>query len=151
MTAATWKATSRHWPPTDRDLTFLSHHAREITGQTLRARIKRSAGAAAAGSTEASYSIEDLKSIAREVHPTLAAAEARVEEARRLAMQANVTPHLLFPDTDGEDWLDCGQCRDCFIPSFNYRPGGAAQYIMALTNFDDPASPRRFRHRSIAT
>jgi hypothetical protein len=40
--------------------------------------------------------------------------DARVEEAKRLALEAGVSAHLIFPDTRGEDWLDCGQCRDCF-------------------------------------
>jgi hypothetical protein len=50
-----------------------------------------------------------------------------------------------------EDWLDCGQCRDCFIPSFAYRPGGSAQYALAISNFDDPANIRRFRFGFIAS
>ena len=37
-----------------------------------------------------------------------------------------------------------GQCRDCFQPSFNYRPKSAAQYIMAIRNFDDPDAPKQF-------
>src|SRR5207244_10291267 len=37
------------------------------------------------------------------------------------------------------------QCRDCFDPAFNYRPRSSVQYAMAITNFDDPAHPRRFR------
>ena len=35
-----------------------------------------------------------------------------------------------------EDWYDSGQCKDCFIPSFNYRPAGSGQYALSLTNFD---------------
>jgi hypothetical protein len=31
------------------------------------------------------------------------------------------------------------------MPAFNYRPGGSAQYVMALGNFDAPGQPRRFR------
>ena len=50
-----------------------------------------------------------------------------------------------------EDWLDCGQCRDCFTPAFNYRPGSSAQYILSLTNFDDPKSPRQFHFGFIAS
>ena len=40
------------------------------------------------------------------------------------------------PARSPQDWLDAGQCRDCTLPAFNYRPGGAAQYILALSNFD---------------
>lgn len=28
-----------------------------------------------------------------------------------------------------EDWLDAGQCRDCFLPAFDYRPRMSAQYM----------------------
>ncbi len=80
--------------------------------------------------------------------------EERVEEAKRLALLANVSPHLVFPDTRGEDWLDCGQCRDCFKPSFGYRPRESVQYSMALSNFDEPGpdgDPLRFRYGFIAS
>ena len=80
--------------------------------------------------------------------------EARVEEAKRLAMQANVTSHLVFPDTRAEDWLDCGQCRDCFKPAFGQRPRESVQYTMALSNFDeagDEAEPVRFRYGFVAS
>src|SRR5262249_16737882 len=46
---------------------------------------------------------------------------------------------------------DCGQCRDCFDPAFNYRPRSSVQYAMAISNFDDPAHPRRFRFGFIAS
>ena len=74
--------------------------------------------------------------------------EARVEEARRLALEANAAPHLVFPDTEVEDWLDCDQCRDCFKPTFAPRPGMSAQYALALSNNDETdagGAPLRFR------
>ncbi len=36
------------------------------------------------------------------------------------------------PGTTIADWQDAGQCRDCFQPAFNYRPGSSVQYMMAL-------------------
>ena len=53
--------------------------------------------------------------------------EARVEEAKRLALEARTAPNLVFPETRPEEWLDCDQCRDCFKPVFNLRPGMTAQ------------------------
>ncbi len=80
--------------------------------------------------------------------------EARVEEARRLVLEANISPELVFPDAPPEDWLDCGQCRDCFKPSFGYRPGTSLQYGLALSNFeelDDQGRPLRFRYGFLAS
>jgi len=80
--------------------------------------------------------------------------ERRVDEAKRLAMDANVTPHLLFPDTRAEDWLDCGQCRDCFKPALGYRPRESVQYTMAISNFDEKqpnGDPFRFRYGFVAS
>jgi hypothetical protein len=77
--------------------------------------------------------------------------EARAVEARRLHLEAGQSGHLTVPGARAEDWLDAGQCRDCFVPAFNYRPGGSAQYMMAISNFDDPAAPRRFRFGFMAS
>ncbi len=48
------------------------------------------------------------------------------------------------------DWLDAGQCKDCIIPAFHYRPGGSAQYILALTDFSKNQK-KRFRIGFIAS
>ncbi len=71
--------------------------------------------------------------------------ERRAEQARSNAAAALGQAHLTVPGAEPEDWLDAGQCRDCSQPAFNYRPGGSAQYIMALGNFDNPEAPRHFR------
>jgi hypothetical protein len=69
----------------------------------------------------------------------------RAAEARRNAAEAGSQAHLTVPGARAADWLDAGQCRDCDQPAFNYRPGGSAQYIMALSNFEEPGPPQRFR------
>ncbi len=80
--------------------------------------------------------------------------EERVEEARQRALAANVSHHLVFPDTRAEDWLDCDQCRDCFKPSFSLRPRETVQYAMALARPAEgtsPEDPLRFRFGFIAS
>ncbi|HEY8514882.1 MAG TPA: DUF3604 domain-containing protein [Candidatus Binatia bacterium] len=89
--------------------------------------------------------------------------ERRVEEARRLAASALVSPHLVIPDTREEDWLDCDQCRDCFKPAFTLRPKQSAQYSLALSrpgegghgdearDGDDDSEPLRFRWGFVAS
>ncbi len=72
--------------------------------------------------------------------------EARAVETRRLAALAGGQAHLVVRGEEVAEWLDAGQCRDCREPAFNYRPGGSAQYILALGDFEeDPEDPRRFR------
>lgn len=51
---------------------------------------------------------------------------------------------LTVPGATPEEWLDSGQCKDCYLPSFNYRPLSSVQYMMAISNFDE-GEPRRFR------
>ena len=71
--------------------------------------------------------------------------EARAVETRRRAANMGVGYHLVAPGAAPTDWLAAGQCRDCFVPPFHHRPRTSVQYGLAITNFDDPANPRRFR------
>jgi hypothetical protein len=81
----------------------------------------------------------------------LEACEARAAEARQNYVEGGAAGHLAVPGVEFEEWLDSGQCKDCFLPSFNYRPGGSGQYALAIANFDDPANPRRFRFGFISS
>jgi len=86
--------------------------------------------------------------------PASAACAERVEEARALALRAGIAPHLVLPDTRPEDWLDCDQCRDCFKPAMNLRPGETAQYSLAVSSFSEPGpdgAPQRFQFGFIAS
>ena len=75
----------------------------------------------------------------------------RVEQARQFYADAAVAGHLVVPGVKPEEWLDSGQCKDCFQPAFNYRPGSSAQYIQAISDFGDPQNPRRFRFGFMAS
>lgn len=72
-------------------------------------------------------------------------------KARKDYVRAGAGGHIAIPGETMEDWLDAGQCTDCFQPAFNYRSASSAQYIMALTNFDDPEKPRNFRFGFMAS
>jgi hypothetical protein len=76
---------------------------------------------------------------------------ARAAEARRNHLAAGHAGHLTVPGSEVEDWLDAGQCRDCYMPAYNHRPGGSVQYALALRDFsgaggdDGEGDPKRFR------
>jgi hypothetical protein len=77
--------------------------------------------------------------------------DERASDARQAYARLGQLGHLTVPGADAVDWKGCGQCRDCFNPAFNYRPGGSAQYALAISNFDDAAKPRRFEFGFIAS
>lgn len=76
---------------------------------------------------------------------TAEACDARAVDTRRRAANLGVAYHLLIDGEEPTDWLDSGQCRDCFVPALNHRPRTSVQYGLAITNFDDPDNWRRFR------
>jgi hypothetical protein len=77
--------------------------------------------------------------------------ERRVADARLNYLRAGVTGRMTLPWVSASEWKDCGQCRDCFNPAFNFRPGNSAQYVLAISNFDDPQRPRRFHFGFMAS
>lgn len=87
----------------------------------------------------------------------MAAGESKVECQERAAVarqnyvDADIMGHLTVPAAKPIEWKDSGQCRDCFQPSFNYRPRSSAQYIMALRNFDGPGEPTGFNFGFMAS
>lgn len=74
----------------------------------------------------------------------------RVAAAQQNYLNAGISGFRSVPDTSPGDWLDSGQCKDCFQPAFNYRPKGSAQYMLALRNFDQQP-PQRFRYGFMAS
>ena len=80
----------------------------------------------------------------------------RAAVARQNYVDADISGHLTVPAVQPEEWLDSGQCRDCFQPAFNFRPRSSAQYMMALRDFsasagDSNAAPQRFDFGFIAS
>lgn len=81
------------------------------------------------------------------------------EECQQRAVQArhnfvqvdSIHGFMTVPDSQPEEWLDAGQARDVFLPAFNYRPHKSAQYGLALQDFTEPQSPRRFRWGFVAS
>lgn len=76
---------------------------------------------------------------------------SRDRAAQQHYVDAGVSGHLTVPGAKVDDWLNCGQCEDCFNPSMDHRPGTTAQYALAITNFDNPEKPRRFEFGLIAS
>ncbi len=76
--------------------------------------------------------------------------ERRVQLTRDYAASTYTRPHNVLPDATPEEWLDCGQCRDCFKPSFGYRPKESVQYAMSLTRNDEQGR-QRFRYGFIGS
>ncbi|UCE85693.1 MAG: DUF3604 domain-containing protein [Deltaproteobacteria bacterium] len=69
----------------------------------------------------------------------------RAADARRIYLEAGLAGWRTLPGHAAADWLDAGQCTDCFQPAFNYRPAGSVQYMLAIRSFEDPANPKRFK------
>lgn len=78
----------------------------------------------------------------------------KAEEARWAAANMGVSYHMVVTGETPEDWLQSGQCEDCYLPTFHHRPGTSVQYGLAVSNFDDipeGEDPRRFNWGFIAS
>jgi hypothetical protein len=70
--------------------------------------------------------------------------ETEVEKARADFLAEGKRGFNTLSDTEADDWLECGQCVDCFQPALGLRPERTAQAALAMTNFDDPMQPWRY-------
>ncbi len=68
----------------------------------------------------------------------------RAVAARQNYVDAYQAGWKTLPGHKADAWLDAGQCPDCFLPAFNYRPLGSVQYMLAVRDFRDPDRPKRF-------
>ncbi len=71
--------------------------------------------------------------------------DARVARARQDHVDNGISGHLTVPGASVEDWLNCGQCEDCFNPAFTLRPGASAQYALTLNEAGNAPGRQRFR------
>ncbi len=63
--------------------------------------------------------------------------EKRAAEARQNYVDMGIAGHMTIEGESAADWLDAGQCTDCFLPAFNYRPRKSVQAGLAMAHFDD--------------
>ena len=63
--------------------------------------------------------------------------DSRAKSARESYVSSNPFGILTVPKYNSKEWLESGQCLDCFLPAFDYRPGSSIQYALALRNFED--------------
>ena len=71
--------------------------------------------------------------------------DERAATARQHYLAAGPAGHQTVPGVTARDWLDCGQCRDCFLAANNHLPRMSGQYALASTNLSDPSAPLEYR------
>ncbi|MEM1112179.1 MAG: DUF3604 domain-containing protein [Pseudomonadota bacterium] len=84
------------------------------------------------------------------VGESAAECERRAVEARHNFVIAGNSGHLTVPGQQVSDWLNCGNCEDCFNESMDHRPMTSGQYALAITGFEDGVTPLNFRFGMIA-
>ncbi|MCP5068187.1 MAG: DUF3604 domain-containing protein [bacterium] len=77
--------------------------------------------------------------------------EKRAVEARQFYLEGGKRGYLTVPGSAAEDWLDAGQCSDCFLPAFDYRPKMSVQYMLTRRNFDVAEAPPGRRYGFISS
>lgn len=74
--------------------------------------------------------------------------------AQTRAYMAEVTGnrrYAVVPGATSEDWRECGQLPDGFLPAYEYRPKMSAQYGLAVRGFDGGGEPAAFRYGLIGS
>ncbi|MEC9097840.1 MAG: DUF3604 domain-containing protein [Pseudomonadota bacterium] len=61
--------------------------------------------------------------------------EERAKKTREFTANLGLGGHTLITGETPDDWLDSGQCKDCFLPAFNHNPLTSVQYGLAITDF----------------
>ncbi len=61
----------------------------------------------------------------------------RATKARQDYVNMGIMGHLALKGDTPADWTDSGQCTDCFLPAFNFRPKTSVQAGLAASWTDD--------------
>lgn len=78
--------------------------------------------------------------------------ERRIELARRYMAEARGgNRYAIVPGTKAEDWLECGQLPDGFLPAYEYRPRMSAQYGLAVRPVAGAGDDAAFRYGLIGS
>ena len=96
-----------------------------------------------------------IRARCEEAHLPAQECERREVEARQRELDAPVgfaaAGFLAVPGARTEEWLDAGECQDCFLPTWHHNPLGSVQYILALGQDRGEQSPLRFRFGMIGS
>ena len=77
---------------------------------------------------------------------SMADCEKRAAQAREDYASMGVAGHLSVGGESPEEWLDAGQCTDCFMPAFNHRASNSVQAGLATSSFEgDSGQAGRFQ------
>jgi len=79
-----------------------------------------------------------------EDEPASPECEAEVDASRQAFLAGGKRGFRTVPRAEADDWLECGQCVDCFQPALGLRPERTAQAALAMTNLEDPDAPWRY-------
>jgi len=72
--------------------------------------------------------------------------------ARRYAAAAGHKDYAVVGGSEVEDWLNAGECGDCFQPTSGMRPNNSVQAALATRNFESgPGESERFKFSIMAS
>ncbi len=71
--------------------------------------------------------------------------DSRAADSRRIYIEAGRMGAATVTGTVSEDWGDAGECNDCFMPAFSFRPGGSAQAALGSTQPANEEGAQRLR------
>jgi hypothetical protein len=78
--------------------------------------------------------------------------QQRELKAQQNYLAAGNGGHLVLEDANSDEWLEAGQCRDCFLPAFNYRSNSSVQAILATRGkVDSNGKRKQFKFGFIAS